>query len=132
MCNITYIGVHLLLCHVRVHIWLHLGHVEVQICVLSFLVGNKYKCKDWNALLDEICPKMRVRSAQRDCRVCTHICSLPENIVVIFRPFCNQDCTHIWTSTWPRCSHTWNLTWQSSKWTVHCGPPIQLILHIYF
>ena len=75
---------------------------RVQIWLQSFLLGNKYECNNWNVPLDEIRPEMRVRSTQRDFRNCSHICSLTEMIAVIFGPFWNQDCTHIWTSTWLR------------------------------
>ena len=74
----------------------------IHILLQSILLGNKYDCKHWNVLLDEIRPEMRVRSAQCNFRDGTHICSLLEKIAVIFQPLCYQDCTHIWTSMWPR------------------------------
>ena len=73
-----------------------------------FLLENKYECKDLNVPLDEIRPEMRVRSAQRNCRVCTHIWTLlllglhsylDLNVITIevrYGLFQNQNCSFIW------------------------------------
>ena len=57
--------------------------------------GSKYECN----LFWQVKNMNAIRSAQRDFRDYTHIVSLPEKIALIVGPFCNQDCTHIWTST---------------------------------
>ena len=85
--------------------------------------GSKYDCNFenraehfWPSFLDESCQEKHFNN-------CSHICSLTEMIAVIFRPFCNQDWTHIWTVSKQRLQSY--LDPNMSDIALIIGPPIK-------
>ena len=75
----------------------------IHILPQSILLGNKYDCKHWNVLLDEIRPDMRVRSAIFEMalifvpyskRLQSYFNPFVIRIAHIFGPQCDQDCSH--------------------------------------
>ena len=73
----------------------NLGHVEVQICVQLFLLGNK---SDWLEVQSAIFGFALIFVLKRK-RLHSYLNSFVIRITHIFRPQRDQDCRHIWTLT---------------------------------